>query len=90
MYENKRNIKELCNYYDIDISKNNSLLKKSCNEVYSKICYLIDNNISICDNKGIVHEIFFMSDINMQSKYNISFKELIEKYVYDSNKFRSV
>ena len=74
----------------VDINKNKSLLNKSCNEVYAKVCYLIDNNISICDNDGLVHEIFFMSDINMQAKYNISFKELIEKYVYDSNKFRSV
>ena len=51
---------------------------------------MIDNNFSICDNNGLVHEILFMSDINMQAKYNISFKKLIEKYVYDSNKFRGV
>ena len=76
--------------HNINVNKNKSLLNKSCNEVYSKINYLIDNNIPICNSDGIVHEIFFMSDINMQTIYNISFKELIEKYVYESNKFRSV
>ena len=88
--ENKVNIKKICKYYNMDINKNKSLLIKSCNEVYAKICYLIDNNISFCDNNGIVNELFFMSDINMQAKNNISIKELIENYVYDSTKFRSV
>ena len=78
--KNKKEIIELCNKYNIDININNSILNKSYNEVYSKICFLIDNNMSVIINDEL-HEIFFMSDINMKANYKVNMKYLLNKYI---------
>ena len=75
----------LCNSYGIDTDKNKSILKKSYDEVYVKICYLNDNNLSIVKDEE-VHEIFFMSDINMQAKYNVSIDSLINQYINENSR----
>lgn len=79
--DNKELIEELCNILNINLTNNKSLLKKSFSEVYAKICFLIENNISITDNEGSINPIMFASDINIQSTYNISLEEIINKYI---------
>lgn len=74
-------IKKLCTELNIDVNKNKELLNKSYSEVYSKIRFLLDNNIPLQINNKL-NDIFFMTDINMQKKYNISIDELINKYIY--------
>ena len=78
---NKIEIENLCRKFNIDIEKNKSLYNKSAGELYAKIMFLIDNNIEIIDDNGIVQKIMFMSDINMQEKYNVSLEELLCKYI---------
>jgi len=77
---NKKLVKELCLENGIDVSKYKSFLNKSYDEVYVKLCYLNDYGIPVVNN-GIIHPIFFMSDINMQVEYGVSLDELIIKYI---------
>lgn len=78
--KNKDTIMILCKQYGIDCKKNNSLFNKTRVEFYAKIRYLFDNNLPITIN-GEVHEIFNMSDVNMQVKYGVSLKDLLDKYI---------
>ena len=85
-YKNKMLIKELCNQYNIDYPKNTKLIAKSYGEVYSKLMYLIENNMPItCDN-GELNKIFYMADLNMQAEFGISLDDIVSKYIYgDTN-----
>ena len=82
---NKNMIIELCNQYGIDIKINKSILSKSYYEVYSKLMYLIDNNISI-NNNGTLCDIFYMADTNMQLKYGVSIDVLVDKYIINGKR----
>ena len=82
---NKNMIIDLCNQYGIDTKINKSILGKSYYEVYTKIMYLIDNNIPIINN-GTLCDIFYMADINMQLKYGVSMDELIDKYIINGKR----
>ena len=83
-YKTKENtdiITDICNNNNIDLNINKSILTHiSIQELQSKISFLQENNIPITDNQGKLHEIFSISNINMQAKYNISLEELISKY----------
>ena len=81
--ENIERIISLLEKFQIDIEKNRSILNKSYEEVYSKIRYLEENKMNIINNNNL-HEIFFMSDLNMQIKYGISLDDLINKYINES------
>ena len=48
--------------------------------------YLLDNNIPIVDNEGYVYDIFFMADLNMQVKYNITIDDLVDKYIINGKR----
>ena len=52
--------------------------------------FLIDNNIEIKDDNGIVQIIMFMSDINMQEKYNVSLEELLCKYINGEKNIKEI
>jgi hypothetical protein len=79
--DNKEKIGNICSIYGINIDINKSILEHiSIQELSSKINYLLDNNISIVDSEGKLHEIFSMSNINMQAKYNVSLEDLVNKY----------
>ena len=41
---------------------------------------MIENNILLTNN-GKINTIIYMSDINMQEKYNVSINELVRKYI---------
>jgi len=77
---NKKLVKGLCLENGIDVSKYKSFLNKSYDEVYVKLCYLKDYGIPVVDN-GIIHPIFFMSDINMQVEYHVSLDDLMRQYL---------
>ena len=42
--------------------------------------FLEENGYSIVDDKGILHEIFSMSSMNMKLKYGVSLEDLINMY----------
>ena len=77
--KNKDEVKDLCDEYGIDYKKEKSILKKSYLELYTKINFLKANNIPIV-LEGKLHEIFFMADLNMQAKYQVTIASLIETY----------
>ena len=80
----KEEIDNICVEYSIDLKINSNIIKHiSVQELYSKINFLLDNEVSIVDNDGKLHEIFTMSNINMQAKYNVSLEKLIDKYYYN-------
>ncbi len=67
--------------YLIDINKNKGIEKKSYNEIYAKIRYLEDNYYCIMNKEGILHNIFYISDIKIQTIYKVSTEELMFKYL---------
>ena len=83
--KNKEEVNYICSQYNIDININKLVLSHiSVQELSSKISYLEQKGINIVDEKGNLHEMFSMSNINMQTRYGISLKELINTY-YISN-----
>lgn len=49
-------------------------------ELKAKLNFLKENNIPLVNNKGKVNSIFGMNNKNIKEKYNITKKELMEKY----------
>lgn len=80
-YENKLMILELVTSLGINIEKNKLLLSKSYGEIYAKFRFLIENNIYIIDNDGVVNSFIYLSDEEMQKQFNISMEELTDKYI---------
>lgn len=85
--DNKKNIEILCEKAGINLMSNKELYKKSCGELYAKLMFLYDNNYSIKDDFGRLHEIFFMSEINMYEKYNITLNDLLNTYINGKSSF---
>lgn len=78
--KNKEEIRAICKMYGIDITLNESILNKPCNEILAKIAFLSDiGEPIIIDNQ--LHRIFFMAEHNMQVLYNISIEDLLDKYI---------
>ena len=79
--KNKEDIKIFCLENNIDLDKNRITLNHiSIQELIAKTRYLKEQNIDIVDANGLLHEIYSMSSVNMQVKYNISLEELIDNY----------
>ena len=76
----------LCEEYGLDYNNNKFLLENiSYKELNAKINYLLQRGLRVmCNNKP--HEIFFMSDINMQIIYEISKEELLTQYYTEKDK----
>ena len=83
--ENKKLVKDLCLEYGIDVVKYKSILNKSYDEVYVKLCYLSDYGIPVMED-GILNPIFFMSDVNMQVEYQVSLEDLTKQYIKKNGK----
>lgn len=90
IWDIKKNIEDvnsLCKEYDIDINKNKSVIKSiSYKELKAKLLFLNDSGIPIVNEKGILHEIFSMSSMNMKLKYDVSLEDLINKYIVSFGK----
>ena len=79
--KNKEDVKIFCLENNIDLEKNKITLNHiSIQELVAKTRYLKEQNIDIVDANGLLHEIYSMSNVNMQVKYNISLEVLIDKY----------
>ena len=74
-------IYSLLSSLNIDFEKNKSICTKSYAEVYSKIRFLLENNIPLEDSDGYINSIMFMSEPNIKAEYNISLEELTKKYI---------
>lgn len=60
-------------------------MKMPYQELYAKIEYLMDNNLTL-QIDGKINPIFSMSNVNMQMQYGISKEELITKYYLNKGK----
>ena len=80
-FYNKLLIMDIASSIGIDVEKNKIIFSKSFGEFYAKIRFLSDNGLPIVDNNGNINSIMFMADLNMQAEYNVSLKELTDKYV---------
>ena len=79
--KNKKDVKIFCLENNIDLEKNKITLNHiSIQELVAKTRYLKEQNIDIVEANGLLHEIYSMSNVNMQVKYNISLEELIDRY----------
>ena len=89
--KNKEIIFEECLQYEIDYDKNKDILEHiSIQELHSKIIFLIENNMSLINSNGELHEIFTMSDINMEVKYGIKLENIINQYYVEPSKKKGV
>ena len=85
--KNKSDIENLCKENNIDVKKNKDIIDHiSSTEFKVKLAYLRDNGINIVDDKGILHEIFSMSSMNMKLKYGVSLEDLVNMYGKEKNK----
>lgn len=73
-------VSNLCKCYGINIC--DDLLVKPYREVYSKIMFMLDSQLDIQSNIKML----YMSDYNMQLKYNISIDEMIDEYIVEKFK----
>ena len=48
--------------------------------------YLLDSNIALTNEDGILHEIFSMSSIDLKEKYGFDLEEIINNYFVDNKK----
>ena len=81
------NFSKICNDYKIDIEKNYNVLNSiSLQELTVKIEYLKSKNIPLYNKKGILHEIFNMSSMDIKEKYGISLEEMINIYKIKNNR----
>ncbi len=89
--KSKLDINNLCTQYNIDISKNKTILSHiSIQELQSKIEFLKVNNIYIVDDNDLLIDIFSMSSSDMKEKYGISLEELISEYYIKNYKDKGV
>ena len=79
--KNKSEINELCEKHSINQIINKSIIGHiSFKELETKINYLLNMEIPIYDEEERLHEIFCMSNPDMEEKYGINLEELITKY----------
>ena len=81
--KNKSEISELCEKHDINQKINKKIIGHiTFRELEAKIKYLLDMEIPLYDDEGKLHEIFCMSNPDMEEKYSINLEELITKYYH--------
>ncbi len=85
--KNKDQIQAICDSYSIDSKQNKKALNHiSVQELQSKIAYLNENGMEIIDESGKLHEIFSMSNPDMQEKYKVELETLINTYYSNKTK----
>ena len=81
--KNKSEINELCEQYGINQKNNKNIINNiPFRELKAKINYLLDMKSPIYDDEGRLHEIFYMSNPDMEEKYGTNLEELITKYYH--------
>ena len=86
--KNKSLVQELCQNYGIDEKKNKAILKGiPYREMVAKIKYLEEKEIAIT-NDGYLHEIFDLSNGQLQEKYGIRFEELVNTCLLEEKRGR--
>ena len=81
--KNKSEINELCEQHGINQKNNKNIISHiSFREFEAKINYLLDMKSPIYDDEGRLHEIFYMSNPDMEEKYGTNLEELINKYYH--------
>ena len=72
----------LKNYNVLDtVITSSSILGLKYDEIRTRILYLEENDIPICDNAKKFNSIFGMNDTRMKSKYGVTQKNLNERYL---------
>ena len=81
--KNKSEINELCEQHGINQKNNKNIISHiPFRELKAKINYLLDMKFPIYDDEGKLHEIFCMSNPDMEEKYGTNLEELITKYYH--------
>ena len=81
--KNKSEISELCEKHDINQKINKKIIGHiTFRELEAKINYLLDMEIPLYDDEGKLHDIFCMSNPDMEEKYGTNLEELITKYYH--------
>ena len=67
--------------HNIDLKMSDKIIERiSKIELISKINYLEANNLELVDSTGKLIDIFSMSSIDIQDKYDISLEAIIDTY----------
>ncbi len=83
--KNREEIINICEQYDIDINKNEIALNHiSIQELLAKIEFLKSQNMPFTI-EGKLHEIFSMSNLDIQQIYGISLEDIISNYYITPN-----
>ena len=86
-HENKYKVLLICNKYDIDVTKNKKVLEGiSYQELCLKIWYLINIRERLYNEVGILHEIFYLNNTDLQIKYNINLEDIMQQADLEENK----
>lgn len=89
--KNWESICEISLQNGLDFNKFKKIISNiSIQEFQSKIAFLKSNNIPLINENGILHEIFSMSSINMETKYGISLENLIKQHYIEPSKKKGV
>ena len=79
--EDKIYKQEICMQHNIDLKMSDKIIERiSKIELISKINYLEANNLELVDSTGKLIDIFSMSSIDIQDKYDISLEAIIDTY----------
>ena len=80
---NKKEVEEICAENGILLNKKSPLYKKSATELRCKIAYLQSIDVPIFEQTETTQKlnpIFFMSDVDMQEKFQVSMSDLVRTY----------
>lgn len=82
---NKRAVYELCRKYIIDTEINYLLVNRlTAQEFEAKINYLLANEMPLMNNKRELHEVFYLSNEELEKKYGITKEQIYQQY-YNTN-----
>lgn len=86
-HENKYKVLLICNKYNIDVTKNKKALESiSYQELCLKIWYLINKREKLYNELGILHEIFYLNNNDLNLKYNINLEDIMQQANLKENK----
>ena len=80
---NKKEVEDICAENGILLDKKSPLYKKSATELRCKIAYLQSIDVPIFEQTETTQKlnpIFFMSDVDMQEKFQVSMSDLVRTY----------
>ncbi len=73
--------KAICTKYNIDYEKNKSFLSFISSSILQlKINFLLENNMPLTDENGLLLSIFYLNNTSIKEIYDVDFSTLMENY----------